>query len=240
MFMQLAKSYTYVYMVSTVAAITGLLFGFDTGIISGALLFIEKDFPLSTFVKELIVSSVLLGAMFGSLSSGLLTDYLGRKRVMLIISAFFIIGTLISSLAAHVNGIFIGRFFIGFAIGMGSYTAPLYIAEISPHELRGGLVSLNQLAITIGILCSFIINYAFTNIEGSWRFMFAIGLLPAFLLSVGMIFLPESPRWLIKKNKHEKATKILQNLRNTANVHHEIEEIISWRHAWIYSTNHRY
>lgn len=223
--MQLPKSYTYVYMVSTVAAIAGLLFGFDTGIISGALLFIEKDFPLSTLTKELIVSSVLLGAMFGSLSSGLLTDYLGRKRVMLIISAFFIIGTLISSVTLHVNGILIGRFFIGFAIGMGSYTAPLYIAEISPHELRGGLVSLNQLAITIGILCSFIINYTFTNIDGSWRFMFAMGLVPALLLSIGMIFLPESPRWLLKKNKPEKAAKILQNLRNTTNVHDEIEEI---------------
>lgn len=219
------KSRFTIYTVSAIAAIAGLLFGFDTGIISGALLFIEKDFIVSTEMKELIVSSVLFGAMFGSLASGRLTDQFGRRRLMLIISGLFIAGTLIASFATQINGILIGRLFIGFAIGIGSYTAPLYIAEVSPHELRGGLVSLNQLAITIGILCSFIINYAFTNIDGSWRWMFGIGLLPAILLSIGMIFLPESPRWLIKQNMKEKAVKTLQKLRNTADVSHEINEI---------------
>lgn len=214
-----------IYTVSAIAALAGLLFGFDTGIISGALLFIEKDFTVSTEMKELIVSSVLFGAMFGSLASGRLTDQFGRRRLMLIISGLFIAGTIIASFATQISGILLGRLFIGFAIGIGSYTAPLYIAEVSPHELRGGLVSLNQLAITIGILFSFIINYAFTNIDGSWRWMFGIGLLPAVLLSIGMIFLPESPRWLIKQNMKEKAIKTLQHLRNTNDVSHEINEI---------------
>lgn len=215
----------YIYGVSAIAAIAGLLFGFDTGIVSGALLFIEKDFVISTEMKEFIVSSVLLGAMFGSLFSGCLTDKFGRRRIMLIISALFIIGTFIASFATVVYPILIGRFFIGIAIGIGSYTAPLYIAEVSPSHLRGGLVSLNQLAITLGILCSFIINYSFTSIDGSWRWMFGIGFIPAILLSIGMLFLPESPRWLIMTNQYEVANKTLQRLRNNSNVAAEINEI---------------
>ncbi|MFZ2314514.1 MAG: sugar porter family MFS transporter [Gammaproteobacteria bacterium] len=215
----------YVYSVSAIAALAGLLFGFDTGIISGALLFIEKDFIISTEMKEMIVSSVLVGAMFASLFSGRLTDKFGRRRVMIIISTLFVIGTLIASLTSSISGILLGRLFIGLAIGIGSYTAPLYIAEIAPFELRGGLVSLNQLAITLGILSSYIINFAFTGIDGSWRWMFGIGLLPAILLSIGMLFLPESPRWLVKQNRREDAIKILKRLRNTQNVKQEVDEI---------------
>jgi SP family galactose:H+ symporter-like MFS transporter len=214
-----------VYLVCAIAALAGLLFGFDTGIISGALLFIEKSFPLTTFMKELLVSSVLLGAMAGSLSGGRLTDHYGRRRIILIISGVFTLGTLIASLAPNVQTILFGRLCIGFAIGIGSYTAPLYIAEIAPQNLRGGLVSLNQLAITIGIMCSYIINYVFTNTEGSWRLMFAIGLIPAILLGIGMIFLPESPRWLAKQKRHDEAEKTLQYLRRKTNVSHELNDI---------------
>jgi sugar porter (SP) family MFS transporter len=219
------KSRFYVYTLSCIAAITGLLFGFDTGIISGALLFIEKDFLVTTELKEIIVSSVLLGAMLGSPISGRLTDRFGRRKLMLITSGLFIAGTMIAALAVNVYGIIAGRLLIGFAIGMGSYTAPLYIAEIAPFELRGGLVTLNQLAITIGILCSYIINYVFTNIDGSWRWMFGIGFVPALLLSLGMIFLPESPRFLVKINQTSKAKKILQQLRDTQDVSAEIADI---------------
>lgn len=214
-----------IYIVSVIAALAGLLFGFDTGIISGALLFIQKDFVLTTVMKELIVSSVLLGAMVGSLISGRLTDRFGRRRLMLIISTLFIFGTLIASLATQIHAILIGRLFIGLAIGVGSYTAPLYIAEVSPVEMRGALVSLNQLAITIGILCSYLINFAFTNFEGSWRWMFGIGVIPALLLCVGMIFLPESPRWLVKQNKLDDAIKTLQRLRNHKDITPELHEI---------------
>src|SRR3990167_10534011 len=214
-----------IYLVCAIAALAGLLFGFDTGIISGALLFIGQDFPLSTLMKELIVSSVLLGAMVGSLSSGRLTDFYGRRRVMLIISGMFIVGTLIASLAPNIEAILIGRLCIGVAIGIGSYTAPLYIAEVAPFELRGGLVSLNQLAITLGIMCSYFINYLFTNINGSWRLMFSFGLLPAILLGIGMLFLPESPRWLAKQKKFEEAKNILRYLRHGKNIDREFAEI---------------
>ena len=214
-----------IYLVSAIAALAGLLFGFDTGIISGALLFIEQGFPVTTVMKELIVSSVLLGAMVGSLSSGRLTDFYGRRRVMLIISGMFIVGTLIASLAPNIEAILIGRLCIGVAIGIGSYTAPLYIAEVAPFELRGGLVSLNQLAITLGILCSYLINYTFTDTEGSWRLMFAIGLLPAVMLGIGMIFLPESPRWLAKQKRSHEAKSTLKYLRRTDAVDQELHDI---------------
>jgi len=215
----------YVYIVSAIAALAGLLFGFDTGIISGALLFIQHDMVLSTAMKEMIVASVLFGAMFGSLGSGRLADKYGRRRLMLLISGLFILGTVIATCATTVQTILAGRLIIGLAIGIGSYTAPLYIAEIAPFELRGGLVSLNQLAITIGILCSYLINYAFSGIDGSWRWMFGIGLLPALLLSIGMIFLPESPRWLVKRNLIDKARNTLQMLRNTHNISDELNDI---------------
>lgn len=215
----------YVIGVSAIAALAGLLFGFDTGIISGALLFIQRDMQLSTGMQELIVSSVLLGAMFGSLASGTLTDRFGRRRLMLVISGLFIFGTLIATLATTVYTILVGRLFIGLAIGIGSYTAPLYIAEVSPVNLRGALVSLNQLAITIGILCSYLINYSFVGTEGSWRWMFGVGIVPAILLSIGMIFLPESPRWLVKRNLLTQAKDTLRQLRRTDNVSAEITDI---------------
>lgn len=219
------KSRFLIIAVSAIAALAGLLFGFDTGIISGALLFIQKDFVLTTEMKELIVSSVLLGAMAGSLCSGRLTDRFGRRRLMLLISSLFILGTLIAATATEVKFILFGRLFIGLAIGIGSYTAPLYIAEVSPFDLRGALVSLNQLMITLGILCSYIINYAFTSFEGSWRWMFGIGVVPAILLCIGMFLLPESPRWLVKQNKTNKAIDVLKRLRGTQDVSSEIREI---------------
>ena len=222
---QVKSSRLYIYAVSGIAALAGLLFGFDTGIISGALLFIQKDFVISTGMKELIVSSVLLGAMIGSLSSGRLTDHFGRRRLILFVSGFFIIGTLITSFATQVTTIIFGRLFIGLAIGMGSYTAPLYIAEVAPFELRGALVSLNQLAITLGILGSYLINFAFSNFDASWRWMFGIGLIPACLLSIGMTFLPESPRWLVKKNRLNDAHAILKKLRAKSDVTEEMTEI---------------
>lgn len=215
----------YLVTISAIAAIAGLLLGFDTGIISGALLFIENDFPVTTLLKELIVSSVILGAMFGSPISGRLTDQFGRRKLMLLTAFLFVIGTLISALASSVYMIIAGRLVLGFATGMGTYIAPLYIAEIAPTELRGGLVTFNQLAITIGIAFSYMINYFFTNIHGTWRWMFGIGFVPAILLAVGMFFLPESPRWLVKQNKIAKARAILAKLRSPHLIDSEINEI---------------
>lgn len=225
--MQERRPIIFVYMLSVIAALAGLLFGFDTGIISGALLFIQQDFTLTSAMKGLVVSSVLPGAMAGSLLSGRLTDQFGRKRLMLMVAILFVAGTATAALATAINTIIVGRFFIGIAIGIGTYTAPLYIAEISPPALRGRLVSLNQLAITIGILCSYIINYVFSSTGGSWRWMFSIGLIPSLLLLIGMIVLPESPRWLICQKRTEEATRILHKLRGSKGVAQEVKDIQS-------------
>lgn len=222
---QAIKSKRLVCFTSAIAALAGLLFGFDTGIISGAILCIQKNFALSIGMKESIIGAALFGAMIGSLLGGYLTDIFGRRRLMLLIAGLFIIGTVIAAFAMNVKIILLGRIFIGLAIGMGSYTAPLYIAEVAPASMRGGLVSLNQLAITIGILCSYLINYAFVHSVWSWRLMFGIGLIPALMLGLGMIFLPESPRWLIKENRENEAEMILKKLRDEQNVTNEVQEI---------------
>lgn len=220
-----SSSRRFVYLVSFIAALAGLLFGFDTGIISGALLFIQKSYVLSTVTEEMIVGSVLIGAMLGSLSCGHFTDLYGRKRVIFFVALIFMVGTLIATLAQSPLQIIMGRILIGIAIGIGSYSAPLYIAEMVPNEIRGAMVSLNQLAITIGIMCSYFINYAFTTMQDSWRWMFAIGFIPAILLGIGMFFLPESPRWLMMKGKKDEAQTILKHLRREQDVQVEMREI---------------
>ncbi len=219
------KSSKTIAIIAIIASLAGLLFGFDTGIISGALLFIEKDFHASVWVQEIIVGSVLVGAIIGSSGSGKLADKLGRRIMLLYISSIFVFGTFLSALAPNVEILLIGRFFIGLAIGMGSYTAPLYIAESAPQHKRGELVSLNQLMITVGIMCSYFISYSFSGTVGAWRWMFAIGLVPASMLGIGFLFLPESPRWLVKQNRRQEAAKILSFLRGASNVDAELDSI---------------
>lgn len=229
-----------IFLVSLIAALAGLLFGFDTGIISGALLFIKRSFVVSTEMQEFIVGSVLFGAILGSISSGRLTDQYGRRGIMIAIAMLFSLGTLIAALAVNIWMIALGRVFLGLAIGIGSYTAPLYIAEAAPLERRGGLVTLNQLMITLGIAISYCINFLFAGIDGSWRWMFAIGLIPAVLLGIGMLFLPESPRWLVAKQRIQEARDTLSTLRNSKQVEGEITEIQqslntstrSWQAVW--------
>ena len=145
-----------VYFVAAIAAIGGLLFGYDTGVISGALLFIKNDWTLSAIEQGWIVSSVLVGAILGAITSGHLTDILGRKKIILITAFLFFIGSIATAYAPTPLQLMIYRGLIGFAIGVASYTVPLYIAEIAPDEIRGALVSLNQLAITIGIVLSYL------------------------------------------------------------------------------------
>lgn len=212
-------------LVSAIAALAGLLFGFDTGIISGSLLFIREDFSLTNGMSELVVSSVLLGAMFGSLSSGVITDSLGRRKVMLVISGLFITGTCVASFAPSILAIILGRTILGVAIGIGSYAAPLYIAEAAPSKWRGGLVTLNQLAITVGIFLAYVVSYKFVEYHDAWRWMFLVGIIPAVLLSIGMIFLPESPRWLVKVGRILDARRTLIYLRAHDQVDHELNDI---------------
>ena len=151
--LKLSNTHWLIYTISGFAALAGLLFGYDTGIISGAILFIKKDFALSSFQEEMVVSAVLLGALIGSGMSGRVSDLFGRRKVLVFTALTFIIGSLASALSSNIISLIVGRVILGVAIGVGSFTAPLYLAEIAPQRIRGMLVSLNQLAITIGLGC---------------------------------------------------------------------------------------
>ncbi len=199
-------------LIAAVAAAGGLLFGFDTGVISGALLFLKKDFALSPGSEEWVVSAVLVGCMVGAAASGGLADALGRKKTILLTACVFVLGSLGSSMARSVSELVAGRLATGLAIGVASFAAPLYISEISPPARRGALVSLNQLLITIGIVVSYFVDDLFADTAGTWRDMFLAGVVPAVALGVGMLFLPETPRWLLSKGRGDKAMEVLSRL----------------------------
>lgn len=214
----------FTFITASVAGLAGILFGFDTGVISGAILFIAQEFNLSPAMNGLVVSSVLFGALIGSGLSGRFSDAFGRKKLLIVTAIIFLTGTLGSALAPNLFFLVTTRIIVGIAIGIASFTAPLYISEIAPPKYRGALVSLNQLAITVGILVSYLTDYALSDDEG-WRLMLGIGVIPALGLLIGMCFLPESPRWLLLKGYTEKAKEILKYVRNEPNVDAEFNEI---------------
>ena len=218
-------SKNFVFMTAGIAALAGLLFGYDTGVISGAILFIKDQFKLASSAVEAVVSAVLLGAVIGAAFSGAITDRFGRKKVLIVTALLFAIGAIGASFAANIGGIILFRFIIGIAIGVASYTAPLYISEISPPEMRGALVSLNQLMITCGIVVSYLVDYALSLGANEWRWMFALGAIPAIILIVGMIFLSESPRWLVSRNKLKEARAALSRVIPSESIETEMRSI---------------
>lgn len=200
--------------VAIIAAVAGLLFGYDTGIISGAILFLKIDFHLTAGSEEFVVSSVLIGAVLGAMFGGNLADRFGRRRMIIAAALVFVAGALVTALSPTLTVLVLGRVAVGIAIGAASFTAPLYISEIAPAPIRGALVSLNQLALTAGIVISYLVDYVLAK-AGDWRAMFGFAAIPALVLFVGMLLLPESPRWLAGKGKIAQAEKVLMRL------HHE-------------------
>jgi len=215
---------TFIYLAASFAALGGLLFGYDTGVISGAELFFRNDFALSTFALEVIVSGVLAGAAVGALGGGRLADLFGRRKLLIATSIIFGVGSLLCAAATSPQMLVAGRIIVGLGIGLSSSTVPVYISEVAPAEARGWQVSLFQLAITVGILLAYVVDYAFAKIQG-WRWMFGLALVPAAIFGIGMIFLPESPRWLLGRGQRESARAILARVRGTGNVDQELTEI---------------
>lgn len=213
-----------IYVVAAIAALSGLLFGYDTGVISGALPFIKNQFSLSPDGEGLVVGGVLFGATFSSLVSGRLTDRFGRKKVILGTAVLFAAGSVLAALAPSVGTLVAGRLVLGLAIGVASFAAPLYIAEMSPPAMRGALVALNQLAIAIGLLLSYVIDYLYAS-SGNWHAMILFGALPAVLLTFGILLLPESPRWLILQGNENLAHAVLKRVRGTDDVGNEFTDI---------------
>ncbi|MBU8567186.1 sugar porter family MFS transporter [Virgibacillus pantothenticus] len=212
-------------LIYILGALGGLLYGYDLGVISGALLFIKNDIPLTSFTEGLVVSSLLFGAIFGSGFSGPLSDRLGRRKLIFIISIIFTIGTLVATFSQSVEMLVAGRLILGFAVGGSSAIVPVYLSEMAPTHERGSLSSLNQLMITIGILLSYLINYAFTGIEG-WRWMIGLGVIPSIILMIGVTFMPESPRWLLKYHGEEAARRVMKITRTKEEIEEEIYEMI--------------
>ncbi|HLA52229.1 MAG TPA: sugar porter family MFS transporter [Flavitalea sp.] len=220
-----------VLLMAVIAAVGGLLFGFDTGVISGALPFLKQYWHLDDADVEWTTTSVLVGAIIGAIISGKLSDYWGRKKMIIINAVIFGVAALGCAFATSIEMLIAMRILIGFAIGITSFVVPMYIAEVSPARRRGGLVTLNQLMITIGILASYITDYWLSddNNPESWRWMFGLGIIPAAILLTGMFFLPETPRWLISKNQLEKGKEVLMRTEDddmVAKTMRDIEEEI--------------
>jgi sugar porter (SP) family MFS transporter len=210
---------------AAITALGGLLFGYDTGVVSGALLFIKKDFGgLSSFQQELVTSLLLVGAIVGALAAGRISDWIGRRRTVLITAVVFIVGVLLAAFTPTYPTLLVARIIIGLAVGSASMVVPLYIGEIVPPRVRGGLVSLNQLAITVGILGSYLIDYGLSG-TGNWRLMFGLAAIPAAALFLGMLFQQESPHWLIRQGREDEARAVLRRVRYDSDIDAEIDEV---------------
>ena len=211
--------------ISFAAGMAGLLFGLDIGVISGALPFISTHFELTSRLQEWVVSTMMLGAALGAMSTGWISFKLGRKKSLMSGAALFVLGSIGCACAPNVATLLISRVMLGFAVGIASYVAPLYLSEMSEKEDRGKLISMYQMMVTIGILVAFISDTIFSY-GGHWRLMLGVISIPALLLMVSVFGLPDSPRWLASKGHFEKAKDILRMLSTTdAKADGELSEI---------------
>ncbi len=192
-------------------ALGGVLFGYDTGVISGALLFIPNAFKLSPFLQGAIVASLLLGAMIGAAFAGRLSDRLGRRLLIIIAAVIFTVGALLAAASPTVWVLIAARFIIGLAVGSAALVVPLYLSEIAPTEVRGAIAGLNQLMIVGGILAAFIVNAILASSE-NWRLMLGLAAVPSLILLVGMLLMPETPRYLVHTGEEEAAREVLEDL----------------------------
>jgi major inositol transporter-like SP family MFS transporter len=198
---------------TVIATLGGLLFGYDTGVISGALLYMKDDLNLSSFGEATVVSSLLFpGAALGALLGGRIADRIGRKRMLLLCGAIFLVGALGCALAPNVQIMVAARIILGFGVGAASVTCPLYLAEMAPPERRGRMVTINELMIVTGQMLAFAMNALLDHVIQDphvWRIMLAVAAVPAVALLVGMTFLPDSPRWYGLKNRFDEARAVL-------------------------------
>ena len=219
------RRHFWLYVIAAVASLGGLLAGFDMGVISGALLFINDTWNMSDFTKGWVVSSAIVGAVIGAAGNGFLSDIYGRKKVIIATALIFAVGSVICAAAPSIGWLIAGRVILGLAVGMVNFVIPLYLSEISPQKVRGMLVSLYQLAITAGILFSYLINRVFALSEYNWRWMLLSGLFPALVMLIGISFLGDTPRWLISKKREDEARRIFLDIDPDCNPEQQIKEI---------------
>ena len=205
-------------------ALGGMLFGYDTGVISGAILFIPNDFKLTPFLEGAVVAGLLLGAMAGAGTAGRLSDRLGRRKVILAAAVIFTVGALGAALAPTVGVLVAARIVLGVAVGAAAVIVPLYLSEVAPTSIRGAVTSLNQLMIVVGILTAYLVNAALASSE-NWRLMLGLAVIPSVALFVGMWTMPETPRWLIRRGREDDAREVLAQTREESEIDEEIKEI---------------
>jgi sugar porter (SP) family MFS transporter len=231
-------------LVALVATFGGLLFGYDTGVINGALSPMTADLGLTPFTEGVVTSSLVFAAALGAMAGGRLSDGWGRRKTIILLAVLFFLGTLAVVLTPNFEVLVVGRILLGLAVGGASTVVPVFLAELAPYEIRGSLAGRNELAIVIGQLAAFVVNAVigilFGHIDGVWRIMFSICALPAIALFFGMLRMPESPRWLVEKGRHEEALVVLRSVRSEdraaaelADVEHVAqEEIESHQIGW--------
>lgn len=212
------------YLVAGAAALGGLLFGYDIGVISGAEQFLQKSYNLSAFTEELMVAAVLIGAILGGLVAWKMANKLSRRWTLLIMAGIYAVGGILTAISPGEWWFFAFRVFTGIAVGASSMVVPMYIAETSPPVIRGGLVVLQQLAISGGILASYLIDYAYVQAGWGWRPMFATAVLPAVALAIAMLRLGHSPRWLAMQGRYEQARQELAKV-SPGDIDQQVREI---------------
>ncbi|XP_029901216.1 proton myo-inositol cotransporter-like [Myripristis murdjan] len=216
----------FVYVLAVFSALGGFLFGYDTGVISGAMLLLKRELDLSALWQELLISSTVAAAALSALLGGFLNGLFGRRVCILLASFFFTVGGIVLSAAPSKEVLLVGRLIVGVGLGIASMTVPVYIAEASPPHLRGQLVTVNTLFITGGQFTASLIDGAFSYLRrDGWRYMLGLSVVPAMLQFLGFLFLPESPRWLIQRGLTQKARRVLSQIRGNQNIDEEFDSI---------------
>ena len=221
-----AQSLSYVVLLAATTAISGFLFGFDTAVINGVLLLLRREFALSNLQTEIAASSLLLGCLLGAAAASMIGDRYGRRKSLVAAALLFAFSSIGAALASTVTIFAVARLIGGLAIGLASVLTPVYIAEISPSKNRGTLVSLNQLAIVIGILSAYLVNWRVARFgESSWRWMLAVAALPSIAFLFGLLLIPESPRWLISIGDHNQGERVLARMFGEEMAKEEVEAV---------------
>jgi sugar porter (SP) family MFS transporter len=216
----------YVVSITMVAAIGGLIFGFDTAVVAGATRYMKEQFSLDSLQEGWAVSVVLIGCMFGAGLAGPVSDRVGRRRFMLVSAVLFLVSAVGCAVPRTMAEFVVFRFVGGLGIGSAAVLSPLYISEVSPPRMRGALVSVNQMAIVTGILLAYFVNWIFAGSgPANWRWMYAMGALPSVLFFLLLLRVPESPRWLVKNGREAEALDVLTRVNTAETAAKEVREI---------------